>query len=282
MIGEKQIPIIKACSALGINRNGFYKQKSRKQANMNIALKNKIQDIALEFPYYGYRRITKELYRRSMLVNHKKVLFIMKENNLLCRRKKKYKPITTQSNHGMRVYPNLIQKIKINNMNQVWISDITYIRLLKEFVYLAVILDLFSRKCIGWSLSRNIDAQLTLNALNKAISEREFLGFNDLIHHSDQGVQYASCDYVKMLKEYGIKISMSRKGNVYDNAFAESFMKTLKIEEVYMNDYETLQDAYSNIKQFIEEVYNKKRLHSSIGYMPPDEFEKEALNIRLT
>jgi len=168
--------------------------------------------------------------------------------------------------------------LEVTGLNQLWVADITYIHLLREFVYLAVILDLFSRKCIGWSLSRDVDTYLTLGALNMAIKNRLHLGFTNLIHHSDQGVQYASDDYVKRLGELGIQISMSRRGNVYDNAFAESFMKTLKSEEVDMNEYETLADVQTNIKRFIEEVYNRKRLHSSIGYMAPEKFEQEVLN----
>jgi len=203
----------------------------------------------------------------------------MLSENLLCRRKKAFKPVTTQSNHNFEVYPNLIENIQVTGLNQIWVSDITYIHLMKSFVYLAVIIDLFSRKCIGWHLSNDIDTYLSLNALDMAIAARQQLGFDSLIHHSDRGVQYASNDYIQKLEEFGIKISMSRSGNPYDNAFAESFMKTLKVEEVYMNEYETFEDALKNIQRFIEEVYNEKRLHSSIGYMSPNKFEKEVLNI---
>ena len=203
----------------------------------------------------------------------------MLSENLLCRRKKAFKPVTTQSNHNFEVYPNLIENIQVTGLNQIWVSDITYIHLMKSFVYLAVIIDLFSRKCIGWHLSNDIDTYLSLNALDMAIAARQQLGFDNLIHHSDRGVQYASNDYVQKLEEFGIKISMSRSGNPYDNAFAESFMKTLKVEEVYMNEYEAFEDALKNIQNFIEEVYNEKRLHSGIGYMSPNKFEREVLNI---
>lgn len=233
--------------------------------------------IALEFPKYGYRRVTKALHRQGEQVNHKRVHRIMKENNLLVRRKK-FRPITTQSGHGMKVYPNLARDLVVTNLNHLWVSDITYIYLPLGFAYLAAILDIFSRKCIGWGLGKNIDAQLTLDALDIAIASRQHLGFSDLIHHSDRGVQYASQVYIDSLKEFGIVISMSGKGNAYDNAFAESFMKTLKVEEVYINEYETFEEAYANIKHFIELVYNEKRLHSSIGYVPPAEFEAEILN----
>jgi putative transposase len=177
------------------------------------------------------------------------------------------------------VYHNLAKGLEVTKLNQLWVADITYICLPGGHVYLAVIIDVFSRKCIGWELSRNIDTGLVLNALKMAIRKRKHLGFDYLIHHSDQGVQYASHEYVNLPKELGIKISMSRKGNPYDNAFAESFMKTLKAEEVYVNEYLSFEDAYRNIKRFIELVYNKKRLHSSIGYKLPIEFEEEVLNI---
>ena len=172
-------------------------------------------------------------------------------------------------------YPNLLKDLEITKPNQVWASDITHIQLVKEFVYLAVIIGLFTRKCIGWNLGRNLDPQLTLNALNKAINTRWDENIRELIHHSDQGVQYASIAYADCLKEHNIKISMSGKGNPYDNVFVESFIKTLKYEEVYLKEYESFSDAQSNINQFIKEVYNKKRLHSSLGYKSPDDFEKE-------
>ena len=278
MISENQFNIYKICSIIGVNRSSFYKWKNQPiLRDNNLYLKKEIQGIALEFPFYGYRRITKELERRSIDINHKKVLRIMKEDNLLCRRKKQFKPVTTQSNHGLKIYPNLIENIKVTGLNQVWVADITYIRLVNEFIYLAAILDIFSRKCIGWALSRNINTLLVLNALEMAISKRRFLGFINLIHHSDRGVQYASRDYVEMLQHNGIQISMSRSRNPYDNAFAESFNKTIKVEEVYINEYETFEEAYKNIQHFIDLVYNKKRIHSSIGYSTPEEFEKEVL-----
>jgi transposase InsO family protein len=243
-----------------------------------MVLRDQIQDIALEFPRYGYRRITAELQYRGYAVNHKRVLRLMRQDNLLCL-KRKFKPVTTDSSHGLPVYPNLLKSTKINGLNQVWASDITYVQLLHEHIYLAVILDLSSRKCIGWELSRNMGSQLTMNALAKALKDRWTESTTGLIHHSDQGVQYASRDYVDCLRKHNIQISMARKGNPYDNAFAESFIKTLKWEEVYLNEYETFEDALKNIWRFIEQVYNKKRLHSALGYRSPERFEREvALN----
>jgi len=276
MIKQSRLPISHICNNETISRAAYYRFDNTVSSE-NV--KPLIQKIALEFPFYGYRRITKELQNRGEKINHKKVLKIMRSENLLCRRKKAFKPVTTQSNHNFEVYPNLIENIQVTGLNQIWVSDITYIHLMKSFVYLAVIIDLFSRKCIGWHLSNDIDTYLSLNALDMAIAARQQLGFDSLIHHSDRGVQYASNDYIQKLEEFGIKISMSRSGNPYDNAFAESFMKTLKVEEVYMNEYETFEDALKNIQRFIEEVYNEKRLHSSIGYMSPNKFEKEVLNI---
>ena len=204
----------------------------------------------------------------------------MREDNLLCM-KKRFRLQTTDSNHSEKIYLNLAKDLIVTDINQLWVADITYIQLLREFVFLAVIIDVFSRRCIGWELSRYIDTQLTLNALYNAFKTRRANDLTGLIHHSDQGVQYASQEYVDCLKEHGIKISMSRRGNPYDNAFAESFIKTLKCEEVYLNEYGTFKDALQNIERFIEEVYNSKRLHSSIGYKSPVDFERAlTLNIQ--
>lgn len=267
------------CQALGINRTGYanWVQKQGRLFPEDNCLEKEIQSIALEFPRYGYRRITSVLQRQGFQINHKKVLKITRENNLLCKKKKSFKPQTTNSNHSNKVFPNLAKDLQVTGLNEFWVSDITYIPLQKDFVYLAVIEDVFSRKCIGWNLSRNIDSQLALNALQMALNSRKHLGFFGLIHHSDQGVQYACKEYVAMLEQHGIRVSMSRKGNPYDNAFAESFIKTIKYDEVHMNEYLTFQDVEENIEKFIEEVYNKKRLHSAIGYMPPAEFEQQIL-----
>lgn len=280
MIASKEIPIAGGCRCLSIGRRTYYSwQQERTYQITDRALTSKIHDIALEYPKYGYRRITAELHRKGKSVNHKRVLKIMREESLLCRPKKKFRITTTDSNHNYPIHPNLAKDKVLTAINQLWVADITYIHLMNEHVYLAVIIDVFSRKCIGWELSRRIDADLVLGALDKAIKGRIQLGLQGLIHHSDQGVQYACNEYVNLLEELDIKISMSRKGNPYDNAFAESFMKTLKAEEVYLKEYRTFNEAYNNIKEFIDVVYNKKRLHSSLGYMPPEEFETEILNI---
>ena len=278
MIETTNLPIVKACTAFDVSKQAFYEWKKRESpSNDNGKTLESMQQIALEFTKYGYRRMTKQLHRQGQQVNHKKVYRIMKENNLLVRRKK-FRPITTQSGHSLKVYPNLAKDLDVTKLNQLWVSDITYIYLPLGFAYLAAILDIFSRKCVGWYLGKKVDAQLALDALNMAIAARQGLGFSDLIHHSDRGVQYASQVYVDRLKKFEIGISMSGKGNAYDNAFAESFIKTLKVEEVYINEYETFEEAYANIKHFIEMVYNEKRLHSSIGYVPPAEYEAEILN----
>jgi transposase InsO family protein len=283
MIDKNEIPIRDACKSFQIGKSSFYKWKNNgTQEDIDRHLRKEIEGIATEFPFYGYRRISKELKRRDLLVNHKKVLRLMKEDNLLCRRKKAFRPVTTDSDHSYNIYPNLAKDLMVTGLNQLWVSDITYVRLPCGFAYLAAIEDVFSRKCVGWNLGLCIDTELALKALQMAITNRKKIGFAKLIHHSDRGVQYASNEYVDLLVQNGISTSMSRSGNPYDNAFAESFNKTLKVEEVYINEYETFEDALKNIRRFIEVVYNKKRLHSSIGYVPPEEFEKEVLKTIVT
>lgn len=279
MISVSNVPIKIACETLNVNRIMYYRNENIQTIKTDdLIIKKIIEKIILNFPGYGYRRVAKQLQRQNQIINHKRVYRIMSENNLLYKKKRKFKIITTDSNHNLPVYRNLIKDLEITRLNHVWIADLTYILLPKGHIYLAAILDRYSRRCIGWALSKNIDTDLVLGALNMALRKRKHLGFNGLIHHSDQGVQYASHEYVDQLKELGIEISMSRKGNPYDNAHMESFMKTFKVEEVYIKEYETFEEALKNIKKFIEIVYNKKRLHSAIGYLPPEEFEKEVLN----
>ena len=235
-------------------------------------LRDEIQRIAVEWPCYGWRRVHAELWRRGRKVNHKPVRRIMREDNLLCLRHRKFVVATTNSNHDRPVYPNLAGNLELSGLDQLWIADITYIRLESEFVYLAVVLDAYSRRVIGWALGRTLEDDLCIAARRMALQLRR--PGPGLVHHSDRGVQYASKDYTDLLKEHGIQISMSRKGNPYDNAACESFMKTLKYEEVYRQEYRNLQEARASIEQFLENVYNQKRLHSALGYRPPVEFER--------
>ncbi|MHB8279247.1 MAG: IS3 family transposase [Candidatus Humimicrobiaceae bacterium] len=228
-----------------------------------------MNDLATEFPSYGYRRITAEIKRNGIHVNHKQVLRIMKQENILGKARKAYKA-TTNSSHSLTRYLNLAKDLTLTRLDRVWNADITYIRILTGFVYLSALIDGFSRYIVGYALGRSLSPVLTIAALNDAISKRNT---SDLIHHSDQGFQYCSTDHVGILKDNHIEISMSDKANPYDNAKIESFFRTLKVEEVCMFEYETFADVVARVTYFIEEVYNRKRLHSSLGYMPPEEFE---------
>jgi putative transposase len=263
---------LRMCELGQVSRAGLYRfAPETEHADPDLDLRDEIQRIALEFPSYGRPRITAELKRRGWKVNHKRVGRIMREDNLLCLRKRKF-VVTTDSNHNFRVYPNLAGGMELTGIDQLWIADITYIRLETEFVYLAVVLDAYSRRVIGWALDRSLEDDLAIAALQMAFRRRR--PADGLTHHSDRGVQYASNDYTALLKEHGVRISMSRSGNPYDNATCESFMKTLKYEEVYRQEYRDLADARAAIEKFIEKVYNAKRLHSALGYRPPVEFER--------
>lgn len=263
------------CQMAGISRASFYRWRMPRQATpVEMDLRDQMQQTALEFPAYGYRRITQELQQRGFQVTPKRILRMMREDNLLCVRRRKAFVATTDSRHKLPVYPNLAREMKPVAINQLWVADITYIRLRTEFVYLAVVLDAFSRRVIGWALGRTLEAKLAVAALRMALIERR--PQPGLVHHSDRGVQYASQDYTQLLKQHSVTISMSRKGNPYDNAACESFMKTLKYEEVYRNEYRDFHHARSCIGDFLERVYNRKRLHSALGYVPPAEFEKGA------
>ncbi len=266
------------CQMTGISRAGYYRWGVPKSSfPVEMEFRDALQKIALESPAYGYRRITAELNRRGFEVNHKRVLRLMRQDNLLCLRHKAF-VVTTDSRHDLPVYPNLARELAPSGVNQLWIADITYIRLRAEFVYLAVVLDAFSRRVIGWALGRTLEAGLALSALAMALRQRQ--PAPGLVHHSDRGVQYASGDYTDLLKQRQIQISMSRKGNPYDNAACESFMKTLKYEEVYRTEYRDLADAYAQIGEFLERVYNRQRLHSALGYVPPAEFEQNGGRIQ--
>jgi len=257
-----------------VPRSSFYRfsPDDTRSADRDMPLRDAIQRIALEWPCYGRPRITEELRRQGWTVNPKRVYRLMREDNLLCVRKRKF-VVTTDSNHNRRIYPNLARELVLTGVNQLWIADLTYIRLREEFVFLAAILDAFSRRVIGWALDCTLDDELTLTALRMALAQRAPLP--GLVHHSDRGSQYASGDYIGLLEMNQIRVSMSRKANPWDNAACESFMKTLKYEEVYRNEYRDLAEARASIGEFLERVYNQKRLHSSLGYVPPAEFEAQ-------
>ena len=267
-----QASIARLCLALELTRADYYRVRSGVEASdADCDVRDEIQRIALEFTSYGYRPVTAELRRRGLVVNHKRVLRLMRQDNLLCLRKRSF-VVTTDSAHGLPIYKNLVPELDVTGLDQLWVADITYIRLLREFIYLAVILDAYSRRCIGWALGETLRAELAVAALEMALETREVRP--GLVHHSDRGVQYASEAYTALLTRRGVRISMSRRGNPYDNAKAERFMRTLKEEEVYLFEYESMAEAADRIGTFLEDVYNQKRLHSAIGYVPPVEFEQ--------
>lgn len=274
---DMQLPLTSLLETLALSRATHYRYlASPVPTDPDPELRDHIQRIALDWPSYGYRRVTAELHRQGVEVNHKRVVRLMREDNLLCLRKCRFIS-TTDSRHSLTIYPNLVPELTISTINQLWVSDITYIRLLREFVYLAVIIDAYSRRVMGWALEPYLEAGLAVEALRRALASREIEA--GLVHHSDRGVQYASSAYTDLLKERGIRISMSRRGNPYDNAKAERFIKTLKYEEVYLFEYETMAEARERISHFLEEVYNQRRLHSALGYVPPVEFEQQLCQI---
>ena len=266
------LSIKRLCSALELSRAEYYRHvKSHPVGDQDLEVRQAIQQIVAKMPAYGYRRITAQLAREGIVANHKRVLKLMRKDGLLCSPKAAFVN-TTQSQHSFTIYPNLVPALTIAGPNQLWVADITYIHLRREVFYLAVLLDAFSRRVLGWHMDANLGAQLTVTALKMALAQRP-LGPN-LVHHSDRGTQYAADVYVQLLKEHGIRISMSRTGNPYDNAKAERFIKTLKYEEIYLNEYDNLAEARCRVGEFLDHIYNHERLHSKLGYVTPVEFEQ--------
>jgi transposase InsO family protein len=269
------LTIERMCGLARVSRAGFYlwlTVEAPREEEMEV--RTAIHEVVLEHRgRYGYRRVSRELRRRGLVVNHKRVARLMREDNLLAVQPRAWVQ-TTDSHHECEVYLNLAARMQLTGINQLWVADITYIRLRTEFVYLAVVLDAWSRKVVGWALGRSLAAQLTVATLEQAIAERQPLP--GLVHHSDRGVQYACREYVGLLASHGMLPSMSRPANPYDNASCESFMRTLKREEIYANTYRDMEDLRAHIEEFIERYYNRIRLHSALGYLPPEEFEQAA------
>jgi putative transposase len=274
---QGSLGIEQMCQLAPVSRAGFYRSlQEQRPVEEEMEVRSAIQQIVLEHRRrYGYRRVSAELRRQGRLVNHKRVARIMREDDLLALQPKRF-VVTTDSKHELEVYLNLASRMKLTSINQLWVADITYIRLKAEFVYLAVILDAFSRKVVGWALDRTLASRLAIAALEQAIRKRQ--PRPGVVHHSDRGVQYASDEYVALLEKHGMIPSMSRPANPYDNASCESFIKTLKREEIYANEYEDLEHLLANLEHFIEQYYNRQRLHSALGYSSPEEFERQAEN----
>jgi putative transposase len=274
MKADRGLSITRMVELGGVSRSSLYRyeEDGAGRPDRDMDLRDSIQRIALDWPSYGRPRITAALRRQGWTVNPKRVYRILREDNLLCLRKRKFVVRTTASDHGRRVYPNLAGQMSLSGINQLWVADLTYIRLETEFVYLAVVIDAFSRRVIGWALDRTLEDELTLAALRMALeSRRPAAGW---VHHSDRGSQYASDDYTNLLKVHGCQISMSHKASPWENAECESWMKTLKYEEVYRQEYRDLLEARASLARFIDKVYNQQRLHSALGYRPPVEFEQ--------
>lgn len=264
---KAEYPVQVICDVIGYSRSRYYYQPQVAKESEEVVLKKAIADVAGRYPTYGYRRITKQLQREGWRVNHKRVSRLMRALGLLAKRKVRRKR-TTNSVHGYKRYPNLVKGLVAERPEQVWVGDITYIRLREEFVYLAVLMDMFTRSIRGWHLDRTMEKSLTITALEKGLRQ-----YVPEIHHSDQGVQYAANDYVQLLEKNEIAISMAGVGKAYENGYAERLMRTIKEEEVDLSEYRNFNEVYERIEEFLEEVYMKKRIHSSLSYLTPSEFE---------